>query len=298
MTLRHFQIFAAVVDNKTMHLAAENLYISQPGVSQAIRELEKHYQVTLFERFKKKLILTAEGEKLLQHVRVLLTEAERLNQDMLTVNCNPVIRVGSTVSVGEELMVPLIVGFEQRYPHVRVQVEVNNLEYVEGTILRGGLDIGVVEGEITSQDLELIPFCSDYMQLAASPTHPLVGRNSVAPQEIAGYDIVTREPGSRARTALLKLLRDHNVPCHIKWTSTDVPAIKQAVMAGQGITVLSSLVIRNELAEGKLCVINVQGLSERMNIHLALHKEKHRTQALKLFMDYCDEYRKTKLEHV
>lgn len=294
MTLRHFQIFAAVVDNKTMHQAAEILYISQPGVSQAIRELEKHYQVTLFERYKKKLILTPEGEKLLAHVRILLAEAESLNQDMLMVNRNPIIRVGSTVSVGEELLVPLVVGFEQKYPHVRVQVEVNNLEYVEGRILNGGLDMGVVEGEITSPDLELIPFCSDTMQLAASPTHPLAGRESVEPWEIAGYDIVTREPGSRARTALLKLLRDQDVPYHIKWTSTDVPAIKQAVMAGQGITVLSSLVIRSEVAEGKLCVLKVKGLSEKMNIHLAVHKEKYRTQALKLFMDYCEEYRKAK----
>ena len=65
MTLRHFQIFTAVVDEKTMHQAAETLYISQPSVSQAIRELEEYYGVALFERYKKRLILTAEGERLL-----------------------------------------------------------------------------------------------------------------------------------------------------------------------------------------------------------------------------------------
>ena len=99
MTLRHFRIFMAVVDCGTMHRAAQSLYLSQPGVSQAIRELEKHYQARLFERYKKKLILTAEGEKLLKHCRALLGEYDALEQAMKQTGEKPVIHVGATVSV-------------------------------------------------------------------------------------------------------------------------------------------------------------------------------------------------------
>lgn len=290
MTIRHFQIFMAVVEHKTMHRAAQALFISQPGVSQAIKELENCYQVTLFERYKKRLILTPEGEKLLSHCRGLLDRYEALNREMLKVGRNPVLRIGATVSVGEELLVDIISSFEQENPDIRVEVIVNNTEFIEACILENRLDLGIIEGQVISRELELIPFCSDCMQVVASPDSPLAGREEIEPEELADYDIITREQGSQVRNILLNMLQEREIQVHIKWQCTNVPTIKQAVMAGQGISLLSSLVIRRELAEGKLCVLKIKGMDGGRYIHLALHRDKHKSPALDRFIAFCKEW--------
>lgn len=287
MTIRHFQIFTAVVDYKTMHQAAEALYISQPGVSQAIKELENYYQVTLFERYRKKLILTREGEVLLGHCRALLARYEELNREMLHIGSNSVLRIGATVSVGSELLVGMISQFEKENPDVRIEVTVNNTEYIEDHILRGQLDLGIVEGQIISDEVCLLPFCSDCMKVVASPDSPLAGKGEITPEELAEYDIITREQGSQVRNVLMNMLQEKGIDVHIKWECTNVPTIKQAVMAGQGIALLSTLVIKKELEEGKLCVLDVKGLNGCRRIHLVVHKDKHKSPALDRFIGFC-----------
>ena len=290
MTIRHFQIFTEVVDSKTMHQAAEHLYISQPSVSQAIKELENHYQVTLFERYKKKLILTQAGEKLLKYCRILLTEYDALNQAMKESREKPVLRIGATVSVGEELLVPLITQFEHLYPDIRTEVLVNNTEYIEEAILNGKLDVGLIEGQVISPDIVLIPFYNDCMQVVAAPDNPLCGMHKIAPSCLSDFDIITREQGSQARNVLLNMLRAQGIPVHVKWACTNVHTIKQAVMARQGISLLSSMVIADEVTEGSLCVLDINGLDGKRTIHLALHKDKHRDETLEAFLSHLRQY--------
>ncbi|MDO4333799.1 MAG: LysR family transcriptional regulator [Eubacteriales bacterium] len=290
MTIRHFQIFTAVVDCRTMHQAAKELYLSQPNISQAIGELERHYQVKLFERYKKKLILTPEGERLLKHCRALLAQYDALNQDMRKLQENPVLRIGATVSVGEEILVPLVAEFESKYPHIRIEVTVNNTEYVEEYILNGKLDAGIVEGQTVSSELERKPFCQDCMQVVVAPDNPLVKFEQISPQDLADYGIITREQGSQVRNVLLNMLAAQGIPVQIKWNCTNIHTIKQAVMAGQGISVLSSLVTQKEIAEGSLKVLSVEGLDGHRQIHLALHHNKNRSEALNCFLRFCETY--------
>lgn len=273
-----------------MHQAAKELYLSQPSISQAIGELERYYQVKLFERYKKKLILTPEGEKLLKHCRVLLAQYEALNQAMLELRENPVLRIGATVSVGEEILVPLVAEFEKQYPHIRIEVTVNNTEYVEENILSGQLDAGIIEGQVVSSEAELLPFCQDCMQVVAAPDNPLAELPRISPGQLAGYGIITREQGSQVRNVLLNMLAAQGIAVQVKWNCTNVHTIKQAVMAGQGISVLSSLVTQRETEEGTLKILNVEGLDGHRDIHLVLHREKHRSEALESFLRFCEEY--------
>lgn len=290
MTIRHFQIFAAVVDCHTMHQAAKELYLSQPAISQAIGELERHYQVKLFERYKKKLILTPEGERLLKHCRLLLAQYDALNQAMTELREHPVLRIGATVSVGEEILVPLVAEFEGKYPHIRIEVTVNNTEYVEENILNGRLDAGIIEGQVVSGEVQLLPFCRDCMQVVASPHNPLAQLDRVSPQQLADYGIITREQGSQVRNVLLNMLAAKKIPVQIKWSCTNIHTIKQAVMAGQGISVLSSLVTQREIEQGSLKALNVEGLDGHREIHLVLHHDKNRSEALECFLRFCEEY--------
>lgn len=290
MTIRHFQIFTAVVDCQTMHQAAKALYLSQPSISQAVGELERHYRVKLFERYKKRLILTPEGEKLLKYCRPLLAQYDALNQAMAELRENPVLRIGASVSVGEEILVPLVAEFEEKYPHIRIEATVNNTEYVEETILSGKLDAGIIEGQLISSEVERLPFCRDCMQVVAAPDNPLAQLEKVSPAALADYGIITREQGSQVRNVLLNMLAAKGIPVQIKWSCTNIHTIKQAVMAGQGISVLSSLVTQKETEDGSLKVLNVEGLDGRREIHLVLHRGKNRSEALDSFLRFCEVY--------
>jgi DNA-binding transcriptional LysR family regulator len=289
MTLRHFQIFTAVVDEKTMHQAAETLYISQPSVSQAIRELEEYYGVALFERYKKRLILTAEGERLLGYCRKLLTQYQALNQAMEENKSQPLIRIGASVSVGEEMLVPIIREFEKEFPHIRTQIVVHNTEYIEKELLNGQLDLGLLESDVLSPDFILEPFCRDRMLPVITPDHPLAGRKSVELKELAGFDLITREQESSSRNLLLHLMDEQKIPYHVKWSCTNVHTMKQAALAGQGIALLSSMVVSEELERGLLYEIPVAGLDGSREIRFVIHKDKHIGEEINAFRGFCME---------
>lgn len=287
MTLRHLEIFCAIVQWGTMHQAADKLYISQPAISQAVRELEQEYQVKLFERFKKRLILTPEGEKLLEGSRKLLEGSRQLELSMRQAAGRPTIRVGATVSVGEELMVPLVTSFEKEHPDIRVEVMVNNTQSIEREILEGRLELGLIEGTVQEAELSLELFARDCMHIVASPSHPLAGKEELLPEELADCDLISREPGSVNRNRLMDLLAAHKVYPNVKWSCTNVHTIKQAVMAGQGIAMLSSLVVSGELTSGRLVCLRVKGISGERSISLVSHPKRQENEPLRIFMDYC-----------
>ena len=104
MTIRHLKIFLTVAETGKMSMAAEQLYITQPSVSQAVRELEDHYQILLFERLSKKLYITEDGKKLYVTAKQLVTQFENLEESMRKENRREKIRIGGTVTLGSGLL--------------------------------------------------------------------------------------------------------------------------------------------------------------------------------------------------
>lgn len=137
MTVRHLEIFIAVADTGKMSLAAKQLFISQPSVSQAIKEIEEYYNIKLFERLSKKLFITEQGIQLLNHARYLVEGFDKMEQKMYQINEKPVLRVGGTVTVGVRLMSILVTEFEEYYPKVNTKVWIDNI-----TEMEKGLQIG------------------------------------------------------------------------------------------------------------------------------------------------------------
>ncbi len=150
MTIRHLTIFVAVADQGSMSAAAAHLYLSQPTVSQAIRELEKHYNGLLFERLGKKLYLTERGNLLLPQARSLIRQFQQLEELMLNQGQSSTLKLGSTITIGTCLTPFLIPKLQKSSPDVRVHSYVSNTKDIEQKLLRSELDAGIVEGEILS----------------------------------------------------------------------------------------------------------------------------------------------------
>nr|MDD6336254.1 LysR family transcriptional regulator [bacterium] len=286
MTLRHLEIFIAVAEHGGMSAAANALYIAQPTVSQAIAELERQYGLKLFERFARKLHLTSAGQDLLGYARHILSSVNEMDRQMRYSAGRPTLKVGATITVATCLLPGILCRFESVHPYYRAEAWVGNTRNIEARVLSSQLDIGFVEGETHSPDIRSTPVTKDELILVCAPNHPLAGHALLEADALAGQDFVLREPGSGTRALFENYLSNHHIHVREKWVCNNSEAIKNAVMGGQGMTVISRLLVREELTHGKLIHIP---LEEELMRHFSLihHKNKYISPALSALMEAC-----------
>lgn len=204
MTIRHLTIFVAVADQGSMSAAAAHLYLSQPTVSQAIRELEKHYNGLLFERLGKKLYLTERGNLLLPQARSLIRQFQQLEELMLNQGQSSTLKLGSTITIGTCLTPFLIPKLQKICPDVRVHSYVSNTKDIEQKLLRSELDAGIVEGEILSPDLTVLPIIDDCLVLPQVKIilfiRKAVSRYRISPENLLPCASREAEPGNFLKT--------------------------------------------------------------------------------------------------
>ena len=291
MTIRHLQIFVAVADYGKMRAAAERLHISQPSVSQAVRELESYYNIKLFERLSQRIYITETGKKLLPYARHIIDSFETMEGFINDTSAGNVIRVGGSVSVGTRLLPPMIKSLENEVPDVDVCVIVDNTAAIEGKIQRSELDIAVVEGIVRSDELVKKDIYDDELVLVVGPEHELFNHPGIKLKELTKHALISRESGSVERNQFEQFLLEHDIKMKNKWSCSNTETIKKAVLNGEGIAILSRMVIEKEIAAGEVRVLNVENTRMKRKIKLIYHKNKYISQSMKQFIDICTDGR-------
>ena len=291
MTIRHLQIFVAVADCGKMRAAAERLHISQPSVSQAVRELESYYNIKLFERLSQRIYITETGKKLLPYARHIIDSFETMEGFINDTSSGNVIRVGGSVSVGTRLLPPMIKSLENEVPDVDVCVIVDNTAAIEGKIQRSELDIAVVEGIVRCDELVKKDIYDDELVLVVGPEHELFNHPGIKLKELTKHALISRESGSVERNQFEQFLLEHDIKMKNKWSCSNTETIKKAVLNGEGIAILSRMVIEKEIAAGEVRVLNVENTRMKRKIKLIYHKNKYISQSMKQFIDICTDGR-------
>ena len=291
MTIRHLQIFVAVADCGKMRAAVERLHISQPSVSQAVRELESYYNIKLFERLSQRIYITETGKKLLPYARHIIDSFETMEGFINDTSSGNVIRVGGSVSVGTRLLPPMIKSLENEVPDVDVCVIVDNTAAIEGKIQRSELDIAVVEGIVRSDELVKKDIYDDELVLVVGPEHELFNHPGIKLKELTKHALISRESGSVERNQFEQFLLEHDIKMKNKWSCSNTETIKKAVLNGEGIAILSRMVIEKEIAAGEVRVLNVENTRMKRKIKLIYHKNKYISQSMKQFIDICTDGR-------
>lgn len=287
MTIRHLEIFIAVADTGKMRAAAQQLYISQPSVSQAIRELEEYYDVKLFERLNQRIYITESGKKLLSYARHIVASLKECELVMKAENDNPLLRIGSSVSVGTAMLEDLLKRFEAKCEPADIRVTVNNTSEIERQVLANMLDIAIVEGNVESSELNQIVVAEDELFLVVGKTHPLYMKPDITMNMLEGESLISREDGSVDRNQFEQFLKEQNVHMEKKWSCTNVQAIINYVKAGYGIGILSSLLIEKEVSAKEIKILNVKDVHIRRKIKLIYHKNKYLTNSMNEFVRVC-----------
>lgn len=206
MTLRHLRIFLAVCREGSATAAAEKLYIAQPTVSVAIRELESHYKVTLFDRIGRRLFLTDAGRQMrsyAQHIVSLLDEMEVRSQDWEETGT---LRLGSSITIGTVQLPGIVAQLQDRYPKLRIEITICNSDAVETALLNNEIDLGLIEGECRRETLTDLLLGGDELVFLCHPKHPFAGQ-SIAATQLKDEAFLFREKGSAGRELVESTLR-------------------------------------------------------------------------------------------
>ncbi len=281
MTIRHLRIFVAVAETGKMSAAAKQCYITQPTVSQAIHELENHYNVQLFERLSKKLYITESGRQLLIYARKVLEQFDILEANMETFRNTERFRIGTTITVGACLLSSIMKELRRMYPNMQPYACVANTSLIEKKLLNSELDVGLVEGIITSPDLVTIPVADDFLVLAVGTDHPLAKKKQVSVEELSQYDFVMREPGSGTRKLFEDYLNRNHVTYRIAWEATCLDAFKSAIVHNGCIAALSVRLIAEEAKNGQIHVIRNMDSDWDRCFYLVYHKDKLFTEQIR-----------------
>jgi len=287
-TLRQLKVFEAMARNLSFSRAAEELHLTQPAVSIQVKKLEEHAGLPLFEQLGKKIHLTPAGEEMLHSSRLIIQQFKEVEQAMTQFKGVSGGKLNvAVISAGDYFVPRLLVEFARRHKGVTLNLSVHNREALLGQLADNLTDLAIMVRPPLDMDTVAEPFAPHPYVIVATPDHPLAARQHIPVSRLAREPFVVREKGSDTRNSMEEgfggHLADLNIAMEIKSTET----IKQAVIAGMGVSFLSAYTISLELQAGSLTVLDVQGFPLMLHWYVVHRKNKRLppvAQAFKSFL--------------
>ena len=259
INLHHLRLFAAVVDQGGFTKAAAALNLSQPAISKSLNELERQLHVKLIDRGGRSPRLTEAGRLLHARARELFgveRVAERELRELRGLK-RGVLRVAASTTIATYMLPPVLGRFRVRHRGVEIRMSSANTRTVVKMLLESRVDVALVEGPVSHTRLDVKPWIQDELVVIAPPDHPLVRRRAHV-QELPDYPFLVREPGSGTRVVSQRALAKHGIRLANTMRVGSTEAIKQSVAAGLGIASVSRAAAADQIALGKIAVVQVE----------------------------------------
>lgn len=288
MNLRELNIFLAVCECGNMSNAAKKLYMTQPAISQAILELESEYNIKLFDRIGKKLLLTYAGEILKNYSKKILAMTKEAENTMNSISNleNGRIIIGASQTAGTYLLPSLIGKFFKFNKNIKLPFIIDNTRQIVQHILDNDIDIGIIEGPVHTDDIVINHFLDDELYLICSKEHKWAKRPLVNLHEIENENMIVRESGSGTREIFENVMKLKKIKYKIYVELDNIEAIKKAVEHNIGISVISKLAIMEELKSGKLIKVPLDGINFSRSFNIIYHKNKFLSDLLTKFINF------------
>ena len=273
LSLYKLEIFAAVIQEGSFSGAAKRLPMTQPAVSQHIHDLERALGTQLFNRNRRGAVLTAAGEVLYEYTQRILALVSEAEASVTAVGSlsNGQISLMATPGINVYLLPSWISAFRSRYPNITVVLQTGVTQDVAAAVTSQSTDLGFVEGEIDGINLSTlgrIVLREVEMLLVVHPSHPFASQAGVAPEALNGQPFITRQPYSRTRIFIDKLMQRLDVSPRIVGEFDNPEAIKQSILAGVGVGILPEYAVQHEVEAGMLCALRLEGVPMQRYISL------------------------------
>jgi len=287
-TLRQLDTFLEVVRSGSVSRAADKLHVTQPAVSMQLRQLEEAFGVPLLEMAGRRLRLTEAGRDVEQCAAAAVARLKELD-DRVAGHLG--LKKGkvdlAVVSTAKYFMPMLLMRFRSMYPDIGISLQLHNRESMMRLLARNEVDLIIMGRTPGTMDCSSTEFATNPMGVVCAPNHPLSRRRGADFLILQGQDFVVREQGSGTRSTMEAVFAEHGITPNIVMEMPSNETIKQAVMAGMGMSFLSLRTVRQELASGHLALVDIAGLPIIRHwyvTHLSAKRLSPAAEALKRFL--------------
>ncbi|WP_185212254.1 LysR substrate-binding domain-containing protein [Sphingobacterium mizutaii] len=258
------KVFYEVATKLSFTKAANHLHITQPAVTKRIQELEQQLDVRLFKRVGNQIGLTEDGELVFLYVQRILHLYDKLSVELSAGRENGIMRIGASTTVAQTVMPRLLAIFKKSYPDIEIRFSQGNSDHIRQMVLAEGIDLGIIEGGDYHPSLSYSFFMKDEIVLVVSTNSKLAKLGSVSTKDLTAIPLVLRLAGSGTLDVVMKALNNGGIDIgalnlDIQLESTI--AIKEYLNYTDSAAFLSIQSVRNELRDGRLKIIEVDGLS-------------------------------------
>jgi DNA-binding transcriptional LysR family regulator len=295
--IRRLNIFCKVVELKSFTRASEVVLLSQPTISENIRLLEEAFGEKLLDRLGREVQPTPAGRILYQYARRILQLRDEAVQALRQFrgDLTGTVALGASTIPGAYLLPGLVETFQSCHPTIRLRLKIGGSTQIVQDLLQGEVELAVVGALTKDHLLDSEDLFADELVLIAHPRHPWAGRGSVALQELTGQPFILRESGSGTRAVAMQALKDAgfdpaNLQAMAEMGSTE--AVRQCVKAGLGISILSSLAVAEDVRQGALAIVPLQGLTIQRPLYLVQRKNRQLSPLGQLFLNHLRSYRR------
>jgi LysR family transcriptional regulator, transcriptional activator of the cysJI operon len=282
-------VFYEVVKIRSFSKAADILFMTQPGVSNHVAQLEAQTGRTLLKREKGKFQLTQEGRVVFKYAEKIETLAKELEHIIrnLQKDMKPLLRVGSPPVYSRIVMPYILDSFQKAYPDIMIRLDVGASDEMVTSVLSMHNDIVIVANTRSSKKLYVLPFLKEDLVLIAAKKHPLARQEQISLKEVEPYPFILREEGSGTRKAVLSAFQSMNINPSglIEVKSTEF--IKEWVSQGKGVSVL----VKRAVSDDELKSLSIVSLKEQlsMEISVCFLKSRKNDRVIQKFSDHVKE---------
>ncbi len=275
VTFRQLKVFEAVARHLSFSRAAEELHLTQPAVSMQVKSLEEGVGLPLTEQIGKRIFLTAAGTELARHARLL---SQQLRDTEAALDAMKGLRGGllniGVVSTAKYFAPRLLAEFRKLHPEVELRLGIHNRELIVQQLADNQIDLAIMGSPPDEMETVAQPFAEHPLIVIAATDHGLAKKRRIPPTALAGETFLLREPGSGTRGAMERFFADNGVALATTMEISSNETIKQAVMAGLGVSFISAHTVGLELATRRLARLDVLGTPVKRTWHVVRRVEK------------------------
>ena len=281
-----FRLFREIAATRSMSKGAAHCGVSQSAASQHVQEVERKLTVSLFDRSKRPLELTAAGKLYAEFCREALRREEEfgLELEALKREVDGTVRVASIYSIGLSEMSRLQEEFSVRYPTTNLHVEYMRPDKIYDAVREDTADLGLVSYPQPSREIAAIPWRDEEMQVAVPPSHRLAGQAEVVPADLNGEDFIGFDEDLSIRRELDRFFRANGIEVNLVMHFDNIQTIKEAVALGSGISILPARTMQAEIEQGRLVAVRLDAPELVRPVGIVHRKRKKFNRAAQAFL--------------
>ncbi len=286
-TLHQLKVFETAARHRSFTRAAEELFLTQPTVSMQIKQLTKTVGLPLFEQVGKRLYLTDAGRELYATCQEIFDQLSEFEMKVAELKGMKQGRLRLATISTTKYFVPRLLGpFCQLYPGIDISLEVTNHERILERLSDNQDDLYILSQPPEDFDINCYPFVENPLVVLAPRHHPLVQEKNIPLSRLNGEPFIMREPGSGTRKAVQKLFEEHKISVKVRLELGSNEAIKQAIVGGLGISVLSRHTLALEGTNGPLAILDVEGFPIERYWYVVYPAGKQLSVIARTFLEY------------